>query len=427
MSTRKAGLAAALVRAGAAALALSLLAMAGGGSLRAQSSQADGTSCAQALAVMTQAEAAAETAPEGTAAAAAAELPLPCRAAILIDQDSGTVLYEKNADQRMPIASITKVMTLLLTFEAIHAGRISPADTVPISEHAYSMGGSQIWLEPGEHFTLDELLKAICVSSANDAAVTVAEYVGGSEPVFVERMNARAAELGMKDTTFRNACGLDEAGHLSTARDVARMSRQILTECPEVLHYTGIWMDTLRGGATQLINTNKLLKHYSGITGLKTGTTGGAGVCISASATREGLSLIAVVLGAPSSADRFAAATALLDYGFAHYEAAALPDLGGAPLTLAVRGGAQQEVCLDYTALPEKLLLPKGGAAALRADVQLPADVPAPLQKGDTVGSVRVYSGETVLGEYPVRAGGDVEKLDLNGALRLLLQNMASP
>ena len=225
-------------------------------------------------------------------AAAQPALELPCRAACLIDQQTGTILCEKNADQQMPIASITKVMTLLLTFEAVHDGRIAMDTLVPVSEHAYHMGGSQIWLEPGEQFTLDEMIKAICVSSANDAAVAVAELVGGSEPGFVQMMNARAAELGMVNTTFHNACGLDTEGHLSTAHDVAIMSREILNTCPEVLHYTGIWTDTLRGGATQLVNTNKLLKRYNGITGLKTGTTSGAGVCISASATRDGLDLI---------------------------------------------------------------------------------------------------------------------------------------
>ena len=258
-------------------------------------------------------------------AAAQPALELPCRAACLIDQQTGTILYEKNADQQMPIASITKVMTLLLTFEAVHDGRIAMDTLVPVSEHAYHMGGSQIWLEPGEHFTLDEMIKAICVSSANDAAVAVAELVGGSEPGFVQMMNARAAELGMVNTTFHNACGLDTEGHLSTAHDVAIMSREILNTCPEVLHYTGIWTDTLRGGATQLVNTNKLLKRYNGITGLKTGTTSGAGVCISASATRDGLDLIAVVLGSLSSSERFTAATTLLDYGFAAWRAGAEP------------------------------------------------------------------------------------------------------
>lgn len=362
---------------------------------------------------------------EAVSAEGAAGLSLNCRAAILVDQATGTVLYEMNADQQMPIASITKVMTLLLTFEAIHAGKIGYEDIVPISEHSYQMGGSQIWLEPGEQFTLDQLLKAICVSSANDAAVAVAEYVGGSEPVFVERMNARAAALGMTGTTFKNACGLDTPGHLSTARDVAVMSREILNDCPEVKNYTGIWMDSLRDGATQLINTNKLLKRYNGITGLKTGTTGGAGVCISASATRDGLSLIAVVLGAPSSADRFSAATALLDYGFANYEAAALPALPAAPLSLDVAGGEQPQARLDYTALPSALLLPKGAAGSLSAAVDLPETLEAPVAEGDAVGTVTLYSGEQALGQYEIRAAEDVGQLEFAGAVRLLLQSLA--
>ena len=348
------------------------------------------------------------------------QLTLPCRAAILIDQTSGAVLYEMNADQTMPIASITKVMTLLLTFEAVHAGRLTMDTAVPVSEHAYHMGGSQIWLEPGEQFTLDEMLKAICVSSANDAAVAVAELVGGSEPAFVQQMNARAAELGMEHTTFRNACGLDTEGHLSTARDVAIMSRTILNTCPEVLHYTGIWTDTLRGGATQLVNTNKLLKRYNGITGLKTGTTSGAGVCISASATRDGLDLIAVVLGSLSSSERFTAATTLLDYGFAAYAAVPLPAMEDRPLLIKVKGSAEESVPLDYTALPETLLMPKENAAALTAQLDLPQELEAPVQLGQTVGTVRILSGETQLGEYEVRAAADAEKMDFDTAFGLL-------
>ena len=348
------------------------------------------------------------------------QLTLPCRAAILIDQTSGTVLYEMNADQTMPIASITKVMTLLLTFEAVHAGRLTMDTAVPVSEHAYHMGGSQIWLEPGEQFTLDEMLKAICVSSANDAAVAVAELVGGSEPAFVQQMNARAAELGMEHTTFRNACGLDTEGHLSTARDVAIMSRTILNTCPEVLHYTGIWTDTLRGGATQLVNTNKLLKRYNGITGLKTGTTSGAGVCISASATRDGLDLIAVVLGSLSSSERFTAATTLLDYGFAAYAAVPLPAMEDRPLLIKVKGSAEESVPLDYTALPETLLMPKENAAALTAQLELPQELEAPVQLGQTVGTVRILSRETQLGEYEVRATADAEKMDFGTAFGLL-------
>ena len=366
-------------------------------------------------AVQTQAEPAAQT-----LTVTPPQLTLPCRAAILIDQTSGAVLYEMNADQTMPIASITKVMTLLLTFEAVHAGRLTMDTAVPVSEHAYHMGGSQIWLEPGEQFTLDEMLKAICVSSANDAAVAVAELVGGSEPAFVQQMNARAAELGMEHTTFRNACGLDTEGHLSTARDVAIMSRTILNTCPEVLHYTGIWTDTLRGGATQLVNTNKLLKRYNGITGLKTGTTSGAGVCISASATRDGLDLIAVVLGSLSSSERFTAATTLLDYGFAAYAAVPLPAMEDRPLLIKVKGSAEESVPLDYTALPETLLMPKENAAALTAQLDLPQELEAPVQLGQTVGTVRILSRETQLGEYEVRAAADAEKMDFGTAFGLL-------
>ena len=348
------------------------------------------------------------------------ELSLNCRAACLIDQDTGTVLYEKNADQQMPIASITKVMTLLLTFEAIHDGRLTLDTLVPVSEHAYHMGGSQIWLEPGEQFTLDEMIKAICVSSANDAAVAVAELVGGSEQGFVQMMNDRAAELGMTNTTFHNACGLDTEGHLSTARDVAIMSRQILTTCPEVLHYTGIWTDTLRGGATQLVNTNKLLRRYNGITGLKTGTTGGAGVCISASATRDGLDLIAVVLGAPSSKDRFEAATTLLDYGFAAWRAAPLPAMEDRPLLIKVRGSAEESVPLEYSALPESILMPKESAAELTAQLTLPDELDAPVQQGQAVGMVRILAGESVLGEYDICAAADAPEMDFGTALGLL-------
>ena len=352
--------------------------------------------------------------------AAQPDLTLNCRAVCLIDQDTGTVLYEKNADQQMPIASITKVMTLLLTFEAIHDGRLTLDTLVPVSEHAYHMGGSQIWLEPGEQFTLDEMIKAICVSSANDAAVAVAELVGGSEQGFVQMMNDRAAELGMTNTTFHNACGLDTEGHLSTARDVAIMSRQILTTCPEVLHYTGIWTDTLRGGATQLVNTNKLLRRYNGITGLKTGTTGGAGVCISASATRDGLDLIAVVLGAPSSKDRFEAATTLLDYGFAAWRAAPLPAMEDRPLLIKVRGSAEESVPLEYSALPESILMPKESAAELTAQLTLPDELDAPVQQGQAVGMVRILAGESVLGEYDICAAADAPEMDFGTALGLL-------
>ena len=339
-----------------------------------------------------------------------ADFDLPCQAAILIDEDSGTVLYEKNADEQRPIASITKVMTLLLTFRALEEGRVTLEDLVPVSEHAYGMGGSQIWLEPGEQMTLNDMLKAICISSANDAAVAVAEYIGGSETAFVEQMNAEAARLGMTNTQFKNACGLDETGHLSTARDVAIMSREMLLNHTEISDYCTVWMDYLRDGSTQLVNTNKLLHSYDGITGLKTGTTGGAGVCISASAERNGLRLIAVILGSPNSKDRFDAARTLLDYGFANYEnvEAALPE--DAPQTLPVTRGAEESVALSYEA-PGRYLMKKGDDTALEVRLDLPQELEAPVTAGQQVGSVSILQAGETLETYPVTAAGDVAAL----------------
>ena len=355
--------------------------------------------------------------------ATTADFDVPCAAAILVDEDSGTVLYEKNADARRPIASITKVMTLLLTFEALEAGKISLDDFVPVSEHAYHMGGSQIWLEPGEEMTLNDMLKAICISSANDAAVAVAEYIGGSEPAFAEMMNARAAELGMTNTHFVNACGLDEPEHLSTARDVAAMSREMLLHHTEVRDYCSIWMDTLRGGATQLVNTNKLLKSYSGITGLKTGTTGKAGVCISASAERNGLRLIAVVLGADSGKERFQAASTLLDYGFSHFESAAAELPADAPLSLPVERGTAESVALTYTA-PERCLMPKGESSTLQVALDLPQKLAAPIRAGETVGTVKISNGSVELASYPVTAAQDVDALSFTYCLRRLAEGL---
>lgn len=355
--------------------------------------------------------------------ATTADFDVPCAAAILVDEDSGTVLYEKNADARRPIASITKVMTLLLTFEALEAGKISLDDFVPVSEHAYHMGGSQIWLEPGEEMTLNDMLKAICISSANDAAVAVAEYIGGSEPAFAEMMNARAAELGMTNTHFVNACGLDEPEHLSTAHDVAAMSREMLLHHTEVRDYCSIWMDTLRGGATQLVNTNKLLKSYSGITGLKTGTTGKAGVCISASAERNGLRLIAVVLGAASGKERFQAASTLLDYGFSHFESAAAELPADAPLSLPVERGTAESVALTYTA-PERCLMPKGESSTLQVALDLPQKLAAPIRAGETVGTVKISNGSVELASYPVTAAQDVDALSFTYCLRRLAEGL---
>ena len=350
-------------------------------------------------------------------------LQLKSKSAVLMDAGTGTILYEKNSHEAMPPASVTKVMTLLLIYEAEAAGQFEWEEAVQVSEHAASMGGSQVFLESGETQTAAELTKCIAIASANDAAVAMAEFVAGSEEAFVERMNQRAAELGMKDTVFKNCNGLDEEGHVTSAYDVALMSRELIKH-EKIFDYTTIWMDTLREGKTQIVNTNKLLKSYNGITGLKTGTTGGAGICISASATRNGLSLIAVILGAPSSADRFDAATTLLDYGFGAYEAAPLPKLEAQPLQITVRGSAAGSVPLDYSALPETVLVEKGSGASLHTELTLPEELEAPVEQGQTLGKAAVYQGEALLEEYEVRAAADAPRMTVRDAIGLLWQSL---
>lgn len=278
------------------------------------------------VAAVTEADIEAEKA---LAAAITPGVDLPVKSAVLMDQGSGTILYAENEDVQLPPASITKVMSLLLVMEAIDSGKISLTDKVVCSDTAAAYGGSQIWLKPGEEMTVDDLLKAAAISSANDATVCLAEYVAGSEEAFIGLMNQRAAELGMANTTFRCAAGLDQPGHLSTAKDVAIMSRALLGH-PLILNYSTVWMDSLRGGETQLVNTNRMIRFYQGATGLKTGTTSGAGSCLAASASRDGLGLIAVVMGADTSDHRFAAARSLLDWGFANFMQAKLtpPEAG---------------------------------------------------------------------------------------------------
>lgn len=351
------------------------------------------------------------------------EFTVNCKAGLLMDQDSGTVLYAMNPDIQLPEASITKVMTMLLTMEALEAGRISLEDIVPVSEHSYNMGGSQIWLEPGEQMTLDEMLRAICVSSANDAAVAVAEFIGGSEEVFVEQMNNRAAELGLVNTHYCNACGLDAAGHVSSARDVALLSREILNRHPLIREYSGIWMDSLREGRTQLVNTNKLLRSYNGVTGLKTGTTSGAGVCITASAERDGLRLIAVILGAPSSQERFKAAKTLLDYGFANFQNVEAPLPEGVPETIAVTGGSVSRAALTC-GRPEGLLLRRGEENSLESVLELPDGLRAPVTVGDQVGTVHLLVNGEEIGSYGIFAADTVPPMDLRAALERLLAEM---
>ena len=344
-----------------------------------------------------------------------AQVAVTAPAAVLMEASTGQVLFEKGAHDRRACASITKVMTLLLTFEALEAGELSLDQELTASAHAASMGGSDIWLEEGEQMTVDDLLKATVIMSANDAAVVLAEAVSGSEEAFVARMNERAGELGMEDTVFKNCNGLDEEGHLTSAYDVAVMSRALLAH-EKIRDYSLTWMDSVRNGETQLVNTNKLIRSYQGITGLKTGTTGQAGSCISATAQREGMELIAVVLGAESTDLRFQDAKALLDYGFAGWKTVTpeAPYLGPA----AVEGGMAQTVEVAAGEMPS-LLLQAGEEAQVETVVQL-EPVKAPVEQGQELGRILCQvAGETVA-QVPITAQEGVEAVTFGAAFLAL-------
>lgn len=346
-------------------------------------------------------------------------LTITAKSAILTERSTGTVLFEHDADKQMPPASITKVMTLLLVFEAMDAGKFTTETEIVASEHACSMGGSQIWLEPGEAFTVNELLKAAAISSANDACVALGEAVSGSEETFVELMNERAAELGMKNTVFKNCTGLDAEGHLSTARDIAIMSAELLRH-PEIKNYSTVWMDSLRGGKTELTNTNRLVRFYKGCTGLKTGSTDGAGCCLSASAERDGMELISVTLGSPNTDERFAAGRKLLDYGFANFALVKMtpPEEYLAPIPVA-HGTAEtvQPICEE----PAAFLLKKGQEAGVEQSVYLPEKLEAPVKAGDVLGRVTVTLSGGEIGGYDIVAAEDVPRMGLFEALKKLL------
>ena len=362
----------------------------------------------------------------GEAVAAAVSLSdlsaLKAKAAILVDRKSGSVLFESNADEQLSPASITKVMSLLLITEAIADGRLTLETKVTCSEHASSMGGSQIWFEVGETMTVDELLKAVAVGSANDATVALAEAVAGSEEAFVDMMNARAKELGMTNTCFKNCSGLDADGHLTTARDIAIMSCELMKHSL-IKKYTTIWIDSLRSGATQLVNTNKLIRFYPGATGLKTGTTDKAGCCLSASAERDGLSLVAVVLGSPTSNDRFASAKALLNYGFSNYCEASVPISLGKQTTVAVNHGTQMSVKLK---VKDKLALltEKVNKDGFSVQLELPDEVDAPVKKGEVIGRAVVYLNAARVGEAEITAAEKVDKMDMPHALQRMLSGL---
>ena len=336
------------------------------------------------------------------------------RSAVLMDWNTGTVLYEKNKDKAMPPASVTKVMTLLLIMEAIDSGNLSLEDEVTVSEYAASMGGSQVFLEAGETMPVEEMLKCVIISSANDAAVALAEKTYGSEDAFVSRMNERAAELGMNNTHFENVTGLDDdtSNHVTSAYDIALMSRELLDH-PKILEYSGIWMDTIRDGAFGLTNTNRLIRFYHGATGLKTGSTAKAGFCISATARREDLHLIAVIMGSETRDTRNAAAQSLLDWGFASYSV--YTHAGGEAGTASVIGGTKN-TCRGKLA-PYTALLPKGKQSQVTVEYVLHENIPAPVHTGDTIGSARYYLDKQLLTEFPITADEEIPEI---GFLELL-------
>lgn len=343
--------------------------------------------------------------------------------AVLMDAGTGQVLYEKNSHEVRACASITKVMTLLLVMEALEENKLSLSDTITASSHAASMGGSDIWLESGETMTADEMIRATIVASANDAAVALAEHLCGTEDDFVAKMNERAKELGMKETVFKNCNGLDEEGHVTSAYDVAVMSKELIKH-RKILEYSGIWMDELRGGKTQLVNTNKLLKSYKGITGLKTGTTSQAGSCVSATAERDGLSLIAVVLGCSDGKQRFSDAAVLMDFGFSNYMMYKPEIPENAETELSVRNGMESSIKTEVK-INGSILSRKGTDKTAESELILPTELTAPVEKGETIGKLIYKSGGEQIAEYPVTADRNVKEINFSDIWKILLRGMS--
>lgn len=340
--------------------------------------------------------------------------------AILMEADSGEILFEANSEVKLPIASVTKVMTLLLTVEAIDGERLSLTDMVTVSDNAASMGGSQAFMETGERMSVDEMLKAVTVSSCNDGAVALAEHIAGSEEEFVTMMNARARELGMTSTEFVNCTGLDDGEmHYSSAKDVAIMSRELIKH-PLIFNYTTIWMDTIRNGEFTLANTNKLIRFYDGATGLKTGSTSKAKFCLSATAERNGVKLIAVVLGAPTSAERFAAAKGMLDYGFSNYSVY-YPETTKIP-AIRIWGGKKREISGEIPSTPR--LLKKGEDKKIKEETELLKDIKAPVKKGDVIGKIYYKIGDNVVFENEIKASETVEKASFIDVFLALLRSV---
>jgi len=336
------------------------------------------------------------------------DLGLNAKSAILMEEATGNILYESNPDERLPIASVTKVMTMLLIMEAVDSGKISLDDMVTVSENAMSYGGSTMFLETGEQLTVNDMLKGIAVASANDGCVAMAEHLAGSESAFVDMMNEKAKELGMENTHFMNTNGLDEDDHYSSARDVAIMSRELMKH-ETIFNYTSIWMDTLRGGKFQLANTNKLIRFYDGANGLKTGSTSKALCCLSAAAKRNDMQLIAVVLGAPTSAERFASAKSLLDYGFANYAVNTQITAGDEVQKIAVEKGVDKEVGV-VAGDSCSTLVKKGQEDNITKEIKIDETITAPIEAGQKIGTMTISRDGEVIADIDLNASSAVEK-----------------
>lgn len=355
-----------------------------------------------------------------TAAADTPNFTVDAKAAILIEAETGKVLYSFNEHETLPIASITKIMTMLLVMEAIDSGKIAPTDTVTVSSYASKMGGSQVYLKEGEVFTVEELLKAVAVHSANDASVALAEAIAGSEEAFVGMMNQRAQELGMKNTKFLDCTGLTDEGHYSTAADISIMSRELITKHPKIIHYTTIWHDTFRDGTFDLDNTNKLVKRYKGTTGIKTGFTNAAGFCLSASAERDGTKFISVLLGAKSNDVRFSESARLLNYGFSNWESVKIEKKGIEAGVVKVRKGVVTEIPVNFSD-DAFVVVKKGSKDKLTETLEIPEVVNAPVEEGQTIGVLNIDLDGERLASIPVKAAKSSESCTFIKALGMII------
>ena len=358
----------------------------------------------------------------GAAPAAEAGLNLSCTSAVLMEKETGAFLLEENAHEKLEPASVTKIMTLLLVMEAVDSGQLSKDDPVTVSAYAAGMGGSQVYLEEGEQMPVSEMIKCVTVVSGNDCAVALAEHLAGSEGAFVTRMNQRAQELGMADTNFLNCTGLPAQGHVTSAHDIALMSRELIRNHTSIREYTTIWMDSIRNGEFGLTNTNRLVRFYEGATGLKTGYTSSAHYCMSATAERDGMELIAVVMKSPTSNQRFDDAKALLDYGFANYAMVPVyPEVPLAPVDVLLGVQAQVQPQLERDC---RLLVRKGEEGQVTTRLSMAQDVEAPVEKGQTLGQLEVYVGDELRDAIPILSSQQVDRLSVPGIFSRMLRKL---